>query len=73
MAANSPGGMFNPVPVPDEPDKSDFLQHYLDFILGILKTDKIPRWCQLLASPRMGTPHQGKGLSQHRSTNTCIQ
>jgi hypothetical protein len=40
IAANSPGGTFNTIPVPDEPVKSDFFQRYLDYILGIMKDDE---------------------------------
>uniref|UniRef100_A0ACD6A3T4 Uncharacterized protein n=1 Tax=Avena sativa TaxID=4498 RepID=A0ACD6A3T4_AVESA len=43
IAANSPGGTFNPTPVPDEPQRSVvFSQEVLDVILGSTQDDETP-------------------------------
>ncbi|KAL6658171.1 hypothetical protein ACP70R_003757 [Stipagrostis hirtigluma subsp. patula] len=42
IAAKSPGGKFNPVPVPSEPRKSVDFSLYLDDILGTMRDDEKP-------------------------------
>ncbi|KAL6660789.1 hypothetical protein ACP70R_001824 [Stipagrostis hirtigluma subsp. patula] len=42
IAAKSPGGKFNPLPVPGDPRKSVAFSLYLDDILGTMKDDEKP-------------------------------